>query len=248
MNRYFSSFLITAFLYIILIASYLYSLDNQKIIKSVTKKSEQTVKFTVIVQQRPQPEPKKIEKPKPKPKPIVKPKPKPKPKPIVKPKPKPKPKPIEKPKPKPKPKPIVKPKPKPIEKPKEIIKKEYKKQIVQKTQIKQNKSVVKKAIDTLLIEKQTILRNQYYTKIKNTINKNKSYPKIAIRRGIQGEVKIKFTISPKGELISYKIIEGKKIFKKSVVIAIKNSFPLEAPKGLFKNNLDLFISIKYNLH
>ncbi len=244
MNRYFSSFLITAFLYVILISTYLYSLDNQKIIKSVTKKSEQRFKFTVIAQQKPHDlknldllKPKKIEKKieKPKPKPIVKPKPKPKP--------------IVKPKPKPKPKPIVKPKP--IEKPKEIkkiINKEYKKQTIQKTQIKKNKSVVKKAIDTLLIEKQTILRNQYYTKIKNTINKNKSYPKIAIRRGIEGEVKVRFTISPKGGLISYKILEGKKVFKKSVVTAIKNSFPLEAPKGLFKNNLDLFISIKYNLY
>ncbi|MBT4030451.1 MAG: hypothetical protein HOF16_02925, partial [Campylobacteraceae bacterium] len=62
------------------------------------------------------------------------------------------------------------------------------------------------------------------------------------------DMQISFIISPKGELISYKILKGNKIFKKSVIRAIKNSFPLETPKGIFASNLNLQINIKYILH
>ena len=68
MNRYFSSFFITTFLYIILISAYLYSLNNTKIITSQATKSEQTVKFTVIQEEKPKPKPIVKEKPKTKPK------------------------------------------------------------------------------------------------------------------------------------------------------------------------------------
>ncbi len=256
MNRYFLSFLIAAFIYISLVFAYIYSLNNQKVIKSTVRKSDETVRFTVIAQAKPiiKPKPKKIEKPKPKPKKIEKPKPKPKPTKIQKPKPKPKPiikpKPKKIKKPKPKPKKIQKPKPepkkieqaKPIEKSKKIVPKEL------KTQIKKNKSSLVKKVDTQALEKQSILKNEYFNKIRNTINKNKSYPKRAVRRKIQGDVKVKFTISPSGDLISYEIIDGKTIFHNSVANAIKNSFPLKTPNGVFSNNLDLSLVIKYNLY
>ncbi len=121
MNRYFSSFLITTSIYCsLIVGSYYY--NTPKVIQSKAKQSKQTVKFTVIKEDIVQkPKPKKIKKPKPKPKKIIKPKPKK----IIKPKPKP----IENPKPKPKPK----------------IKKEIIKKVVKKTQVKQNKAVVKKS-------------------------------------------------------------------------------------------------------
>lgn len=97
-------------------------------------------------------------------------------------------------------------------------------------------------------EKLNLQKNKYYVKIKDTINQNKQYPRIAKRVGIEGAVKIDFVLSSTGDLLSYEIIEGGDIFKRSVVEAIENSFPLETPKGLFKNKLYFTINIEYNLY
>ena len=91
-------------------------------------------------------------------------------------------------------------------------------------------------------------QHKYYSQIKQTIDKNKSYPQVAVRRGIQGEVKIQFTISKDGELLSYKILDGQKIFFKSISEAIQNSFPLTPPNDIFTSNLDLKLTLHYKLY
>ena len=138
-------------------------------------------------------------------------------------------------------------KPKVVEKKKKKVSKP--KQIVVKQQIKQNKSVLKNTInhqDKLKEHKEN--QNKYYTQIKETINKNKSYPKIAVKRGIEGLVKIKFTISKNGELLSFNIIEGKRVFKKSITESVKNSFPLTPPKDVLTSNTSLSLMIDYRLY
>lgn len=245
MNRYFSSFLITSFLYVGLISTYLYSLDTTKTVKQDTKKEEQKVRFCIITQQKKikkikQIKPKtKIKKPK---KTVVK-KIKPKKKKIKK---------IQKPKPK-KVKPIVKkiePKIKEINEP--IVEKIEK---VEKTpreepikrEVQQNIPVVQK-IDTKEIERKNLLKEQYFNNIKNKISKNKSYPRKAVRRGIQGDVKVEFIISPTGELISFKILEGKRVFNKSIQKAINRSFPFLPPQDVFTSNITLTLTVRYTLH
>ncbi|MEA3289706.1 MAG: energy transducer TonB, partial [Campylobacterota bacterium] len=222
MNRYISSLTITLLLYSSLAAAFLYSYDKPTAINSKALKSEQNVKFTIISQQKPQPKkekPKKIEKKEPIKKEIKKKK-------------------VEK-----KPKKIKKPTPKKVEK-KEPVKKEIKKKPKKKvepkkkkeqkqiSQIKQNRSKTKSISN---LEEKNILKEKqdhYFKKIKETIAKNKNYPKVAVRRGIQGEVSVKFCISTTGELLSFDILKGKKIFHKSVKKAIEKSFPISAPQGV----------------
>lgn len=247
MSRYFSSFFITSIIYVVLFSTFLYSFNNTAKINSNPKPSKDRVKVTLIAtplikekEVKKEPVKKQIEK-KPEKK-IVK---KEKPKQVIKKKPIPKKivkKLIEKPVEKKIVKKIIK---EPIIEKKETVEKVIQKTLpkksntVKKTVIKQHKTIVKKetpAIDTKLIK---LKQKQYYTKIKQTIDKNKSYPRMAVKRGIEGDVKVKFTISEKGELISFNILDGKRIFKKSIVNAIKSTFPLTPPKGIFTSNLDL---------
>ena len=243
MNRYFLSFFLTVFIYVSLVVGYLNLHQNIKVLHSPSKQSNQRVKFTIIAQ-KPIPkkkiehkkkrEPKKLKK---KHKKIIK-----KIKKIKKYKK------IRKIKPKIKPeqkiKQKAKPKPKPVKKPKNIVKK-----IIPKTQYKQNISKVKKTIiDNQAIKKREILKNQYYLKIKKTIAQNKSYPRKAIRRGIEGIVEVSFIISPKGELLSYKIVSGKKVFHKSAIKALKTSFPIAPPPNIITKNTELSIKLKYVLY
>jgi len=138
-----------------------------------------------------------------------------------------------------------------VEKIEEVQKVEAVKKTVVKPPIKK---IVKKVlpevpqINTQEIQRKNLLKKRYFNDIKTRINKNKSYPKRAIRRGVQGDTKVKFILSSKGELLSFKILEGKKIFNGSVQKAIKNSFPFLAPQDLFSEDIILTLTIKYTLN
>ena len=236
-KRYFNSLLLASIFYSFLIITLLYSFDETTIAPSKNQHSIQNVKFTIInlpkqIQKKvvkKEPQPKKIEQK------VVK---KINPKKIL-------------------PKEIVKkiePKKKPITKTKKIVKKLVEQKIQKPTkqmvtnQIKQQKSPPKKETIQTDTKQLVINQNKYYTKIKQTIDKNKSYPKIAVRRGIQGEVKIQFTISKNGELLSFKILDGKKIFFKSISEAIQSSFPITPPNDIFTSSLDLKLTLHYKLY
>ncbi len=250
MNRYISSFIITIFLYSSLIMGYLYYFDSPKVIKTQAKESQDVVKFTVIKQEESKPEP--IIEPQiiipPIPKPTIKPKPiedinktvevKPIIKPIIKPKPKPK-----------KIKKVIKKKPikKLKVKNKKVKKSKVKKRAIKKTKIRRSSSKAKKGTSSTKSNSKKI-QKRYYNRVKNAINKNKSYPSKAVKRSIEGSVKVKVTLSSKGRLISYKIISGNKVFKKSIKKAIKKSFPLAPPKGAFLSNIVFSFRVSYRLY
>ena len=246
MNRYTKSFIVAALFYAGIFGTYFYSNKNSKTIKTEQIKSEQIVKFTVIqeeaaVKQTKKPIKKIVKKETPK-KVIQK---IDKPKKIATKKIKPVEKTIKKEKEKVTKKQVVKK----IEEPKKIIKKGEKQ--IAKKQIKKNTTITKKSTNNLedsKLKKQKLNQKEYYTKIKELINKNKSYPRIAIKRGIEGIVKVQFSISKYGELLSFNIVEGKKVFKKSISNAIQSSFPLRPPKGTLSSNTQLSLKINYRLY
>ena len=129
---------------------------------------------------------------------------------------------------------------------KQVLNKEIK-NVSKDTNIQQRKQklVTSKTVNS---KKLNLEKTKYYRKIKETINKNKQYPRIAKRVGKEGTVKIDFVLSSRGDLLSYKIIAGDDIFKRSVVEAIENSFPLEIPNGLFKKKLHFTLNVEYNLY
>jgi len=247
MNRYFLSFIITLFIYSIFIIGFLSYNNTPKPLKIKTKKSIESVKFTVIKQVKIEPKP--IIKPDiiiP-PIPITPPKPKlTKPiKPIIK---KDENLTIKRPKPIIKPKIVKKIKPKKRRKvTKKVVKKSNKN--IRRTLIKKSKSLSKKGvIGSKSNQKKEARQKEYYSKISKAINRNKSYPSKAKRRNIEGKVKVRVTLSKDGKLILYKILTGNRVFKKSIKNAIKKSFPIKPPKGMFNSNIDFSFTISYKLY
>ena len=62
------------------------------------------------------------------------------------------------------------------------------------------------------------------------INQNKSYPAVAVRRGLSGVVKVYFTILPNGNVANIRV-DGSNIFVNAAKRAVKNSFPIDT-KGI----------------
>ncbi len=92
-----------------------------------------------------------------------------------------------------------------------------------------------------------VKQKAYLEALIKRINAHKIYPKAAQKGQIEGDVLVEFTISPKGELISCVILEGKNIFTKATEKAIYQSFPYTSDETLFTSNMTFQITLKYSL-
>lgn len=90
-------------------------------------------------------------------------------------------------------------------------------------------------------------RDNYFNQIKNTIEKHKYYPQNALKRGIESDMLVKFTISSAGELIFVEILSGNKIFQIPLIEAIKSTFPLMPPKNVLNENTTLTLMVSYKI-
>ncbi|PNV82167.1 MAG: hypothetical protein C0627_11355 [Sulfurimonas sp.] len=93
----------------------------------------------------------------------------------------------------------------------------------------------------------TAKRELFIAELIKRINSNKSYPRSARRRAIEGNIKVEFTITADGGVRDIKIISGHDIFKKSAIEAIENSFPVEIPKDIFHFPKKFKVDIVYIL-
>jgi len=261
--RYGFSFIISSLLYGALGYTFLVFLD---VPKRLTKKTpEKVIKIAVI-----SPKPKVIVPPVVVPKPpvvvpakeIVKPKPKPK-KVVKKPKPKPKPKKIiKKIKPKPKPKPkkvvhkkVIHKKKKIVKKVKPIIEEEYftpepvevvkyvEPQVIQAAPTPPKPAPTPKADKSA--EKRAFLRI-----VRGQIKANKKYPKMALRRHMEGSVEVMFDIGANGNISNIRFLNGRSILQKSVRKAVIRSFPIPVPSYIRSEfpmyNISVTINFKIN--
>lgn len=245
--RYGSSFIISSLLYTALGFSLLRVLETPK--NFIKNSPDKVIKVAIVT-----PTPKVIVPP------IVLPKP-----PVVVP-----PKEIIKPKPKktikkkiikkPKPKKIIKkikPKPKPKPKPKKIIKK--KEPIIEEEYFTPAPREVVKYVEPQIIhtptppqptpqpkadksaEKRAFLRT-----VRSQIKNNKKYPKMALRRHIEGSVGVIFDIGANGDVSNIRFQNGKSILQKSVRKAVTRSFPINIPSNI-KSEFPMYnISITVN--
>ncbi len=148
------------------------------------------------------------------------------------------------------PKDINKTKPKKIKKIKKKIKikkKVNKKKVKRKATPKKSSKVTKGRKKTGITKNNKAKKNQFAAKVRQKINRNKKYPKIAKRRGMQGKVKVRFTILRNGNVGNISL-KGPKVFHKSAKSAIKKSFPISTkniPISLPKSfNLTLHYQLK----
>ena len=156
-----------------------------------------------------------------------------------------------------KPEPVVKkivPKSKPIVKKKIVKKVKKKKRVVKKKkrvkkkvskkrskQKKSNKKRVSSKTKTSLAKK-----NRFLNQLRAKINKNKNYPRIAQRRGMQGSVKVKFTILANGRVSNIRVT-GKKVFHKSARKAIQKSFPINAKNAPLSLPTTVNLTLRYQI-
>ncbi|MBN2826073.1 MAG: energy transducer TonB [Campylobacterales bacterium] len=136
---------------------------------------------------------------------------------------------------------------------KKIVKKEVKKK-PKKVALKRPPSNPSNATKSIITKKSNTnakelaqKKNLYFTTLKNKINSNKSYPNIAKRRGMEGRVKVSFTLSSSGKLINITILSGPKVFHSATRSAIERSLPYAPPKGVFNSTISLTMSVDYKL-
>lgn len=101
---------------------------------------------------------------------------------------------------------------------------------------------------TLIAEQELQNRQKsFFLNLRELINKNKSYPNSARRRAIQGDVEVCFYVLENGNVKDVELVSGKSIFKKSALQAIQKSFPIDVDKTLFSFPKEFKITISYVL-
>jgi len=68
--------------------------------------------------------------------------------------------------------------------------------------------------------------------VRNSILVNKKYPKLALRRHIEGATKVRFDILAGGEVTNIRFISGKNIFHKSIRKTLERTFPVAIPANM----------------
>lgn len=167
--------------------------------------------------------------------------------------------------PEPEPEPIVKEEPvvekvnpEPV-KPKVLPVPEVKKSKPKKKEIKKKKKVKKKKVRTRTAQSSRVgvkrqgsghasvsQKNRFLSMVRQRINRNKSYPRIAKRRGMQGSVKVRFTILPNGHVGNISI-SGPKVFHFSARRAVEKAFPVSTKNIPFSLPKTVNLTLRYQL-
>ncbi|WP_120944272.1 energy transducer TonB [Helicobacter labacensis] len=170
-----------------------------------------------------------------------------KPKPEPKPKPKPKPEPKPTPKPEPKPKPEVKPEPKP--EPAKPAKEEANKpsEPTPKQQKREESNQKSEGAQASAQAYNPGVSNEFLMKIQMAISSKNRYPRMAMVRGIEGEVLVEFTLNADGSTTDIRVAKssGSEILNRAAVQAVKEAARLfPTPKQTVHLKIPIAYTIK----
>lgn len=148
---------------------------------------------------------------------------------------------------------ISKPVVKKIVKKKTVKKKQIKKKVVKNKRIKKRvtkyKNTTKKTYRKKKASKKQASpakKNKFLNQLRARISRNKMYPRIAQRRGMQGSVKVRFTILRNGHVSNIQIT-GKKVFHKSARKAIKKAFPINVKRAPLSLPTTVNLTLRYQI-
>ena len=148
---------------------------------------------------------------------------------------------------KPVPEPLVVKKVEKKPKPKKIVKKQKKKKPVKKRVRKKKKKASrassKRATSSRVDPNK---KSQFLASLRAKINRKKSYPRIAQKRGMQGTVKIRFTILKNGRVGNISV-SGPKVFHNSAKGAVKKAFPINVKNAPLSLPTTVNLSLRYRL-
>lgn len=134
------------------------------------------------------------------------------------------------------PKPVIKEVKK---KPKPEAKKKIRKKTAKKKQRKQKASSQRSNISAAE-------KNQFLANLRAKINKHKSYPRIAQKRGMQGTVKVEFTILSDGNVGNISV-SGPKVFHSSARNAVESAFPVNVKSAPISLPKSINVTLRYQI-
>jgi len=243
-HRYKVSFSLTTFIYVSLFLAYVYMMSQHFVVSQ--KEKDKTITLSLsqfspeVIEQPPEPEEPVVEKPVVE-EPVVEEEPEPEPEVIE---PEPIPEPVVEEKPVVEPKPVIKKvekKPKP--KKKTAKKKTAKKKIRHKKKKRASHASSRRATSSRVDPNK---KSAYLAKVRAKINRGKSYPRIAQRRGMQGTVKVRFTILKNGHVGSI-TVKGPKVFHSSAKRAVKKAFPISVKNAPLSLPTTVNLALRYKL-
>jgi len=128
-------------------------------------------------------------------------------------------------------------------------KKTVKKKVQKKTKTKKKKKK-KKTIHKQASKQQNhsskAEKNKFWNALRKKIDNHKFYPRIAKKRGMEGTVKVRFTILANGGVGSI-TVKGPKIFHRSAKNAVKSAFPISVQKAPISLPTSINITLHYQM-
>jgi protein TonB len=117
------------------------------------------------------------------------------------------------------------------------------------TQKKRHSLSKKSARKIIKTPHQATRMQQFLGEVKSTIARNKTYPKAAIRRRLQGRVTLSFTLLQDGSISQLQVTGGAMLLRKAARDALWRSAPFRVPAAL-RSKLplrNLSVSLEYTL-
>ncbi len=148
---------------------------------------------------------------------------------------------------KPVPEPVVIKKVEKKPEPKKIVKKKVKKKPVKK-RVKKKKTKACRASSRRATSRRIDpnKKSRFLANLRAKINRGKSYPRIAKKRGMQGTIKICFIILKNGHVGNI-TLSGPKVFHNSAKRAVKKAFPLNVKNAPLSLPTTVNLSLRYKL-
>jgi protein TonB len=138
---------------------------------------------------------------------------------------------------------IIKPKISPKIKKKKVIQKRAKKRTEKKATKRKDKTR-KRTVSSK--PKQTMSKHRFMSILRSKIERGKSYPRMAERRGMQGSVKVRFKILSNGHVSSISL-KGPKVFQSSAKKAVKGAFPVDVKSAPFSLPTTVNLTLRYRI-
>jgi protein TonB len=98
--------------------------------------------------------------------------------------------------------------------------------------------------DPALLER---AKHEYLRRLMAHIESHKNYPRVARRRGIEGDVAVKFRLLQGGEVGNVSIEQGHRVLRKAVKEAIAAAQPMPVPPPTLALPLELSFSVQFSL-
>ncbi len=99
--------------------------------------------------------------------------------------------------------------------------------------------------DPALIEQ---AKNEYLRRLMAHIDSHKHYPRVARRRGIEGDVAVSFKLLTGGAIDNVQISEGHRVLRQAVQKAIDAALPMPPPPAELKLPMALSFSVRFALN